>query len=113
MLGATMVFRACRVLTCWIAARFRATHWNAARVPDQHADFLAPRLAALLRMNCSARTGPLLPAVNCWQERSSAASVRCLDSPRSSDDHFDRNLCSPPKHFRPGDLRDDHLDVPQ
>src|SRR6266403_4071041 len=112
--GLIKVFPACHVpVCCWNAARSRAIRWNAARRPGQRVGCLAPRLAALARVGCSAPAAPLLPGGYCSTALRSSASVRCLDSPRSSVDHFDRNLCSPPKNSRPRDLRDDHLDVPQ
>src|SRR5258708_19657535 len=112
--GLIKVFPACRVpVCCWNAARFRAIRWNAARRPGQRVGCLALHLAALARVGCSAPAAPLLPGVYCSRALRSAASVRCLDSPRSSAGHFDRNLCSPPKNFRRRDLRDGRPDAPR
>src|SRR5882757_3187431 len=112
--GLIKVFPACHVpACCWNAARSRAIRWNAAQRPGQHAGCLALRLAALARVGCSAPAAPLLPGVYCSTALHSAASVRRLDSPRSSAVHFDRNLCSPPKNSRPRDLRDGRPDAPR
>ena len=106
------VFRVCRVRACyWNVERFRVTRSNAGRAHGQRAGCPALRLAVLATAGCSAPAALPLPAVHCWQGRSSAVSVRCLDSPRSPGDHCDRNFCSPPQNSLPGDPGDDRPDA--
>jgi len=80
--------------------------------PNQHADFLGLALRPLA--DELFRHGPT--SLACRELLAGAEfgrSVRCLDSPRSPDDHFDRNLCSPPKNSRRRDLRDGRPDAPR
>ena len=114
----TTVSRACRVRAClaqaccWSAVRFRVAHWDAARARGPRAGSHATRQGpVLLNAEHQAPAGlPLLDA-HCWRVRSSVWRPRCLESQRSSDDHFGQRSCRLEMHC-PGDPRDGPLDDP-